>query len=188
LSCNNTTNNECKSWGETAGSFATIDARLDPSLSAGLGGIDLGADFASMVVPAWNGAWTHNPLILMCSTCAEQILVELTSLPAGTYGQTADNNNTGSIPEIMLLRTIQLGSAATWDHHCNSADSGCNTSGPGFSCDARVCISHETGHAEGLGHCGYDFGVMCQTSATVHGTAFWHPRPQEILALQTTYP
>ena len=188
LSCDNSTNRECKSWGEGSGSFATVYARLDSSLSGALGGIDLGSDFSNTVVPIWNSAWTHNPLILMCSSCTEQILVELTPLPPGLYAQTTDDNNTATLPEIMLHRTIQLGAAVTWDHHCNSSDSGCNTSGPGFSCDARVCISHETGHAEGLGHCGFDFGVMCQVSSTAHGTAFWHPQPQEVLGLQTVYP
>jgi hypothetical protein len=122
----------------------------------------------------------------MCTPCSEQILVQLHSLSGGTYAQTVDDGNTSSLPEVMLHRIIQLNSAVTWDHHCGSA--GCNTDSPGFGCDARICISHELGHAEGLGHCGIDFGVMCHTNATVHGTAFWTPQPQDVLGIKTIYP
>jgi hypothetical protein len=188
LSCDNTVNHECKSWGESGGSFVTINARLDSSLSGALGGIDLAADFANTVAPVWNAAWTDNPLVLICTSCSEQILVRLAALAPNVYAQTSDDNNVAGLPEIMLHRTIMMGSAVTWDHHCAAADSGCNTSGPGFSCDSRVCMSHELGHAEGLGHCGFDFGVMCQVNNTVHGTAFWHPQAQEVLGLKTLYP
>jgi len=187
-SCDNTLNHECKSWGTPGGTFRTIYARLDPSLSGSVGSPDLGSDFEDIVRPLWNAAWTHNPLVLMCTSCSEQILVKLAPLQQGWYSSTEDNSNEPGIPEIMVHRTIVLATAVTWDHICGTTDVGCTTSSPGFGCDARVCISHEMGHAQGLGHCPHDWSVMCSSNQAVHGTAFWTPQASELLGLKVLYP
>jgi hypothetical protein len=74
----------CVSWGEPGGTYATIQARFDANVPS-----NLVSDTTNIVIPAWNPASPRNPLIQVCSSCTEQVLVKMVDLgSSGPYGST----------------------------------------------------------------------------------------------------
>ncbi len=118
--------------------------------------------------------------------------VRLSSGIGGDYSNTQIDQDSGTVPATILHAFINLNSGVTWNHFCGpSNSSGCHGGPGGFTCDARLCVSHEMGHAEGLWHCGIDFGVMCHYSAIAsgfQGTAYWTPQFSDVSALKVIYP
>jgi hypothetical protein len=50
---------------------------------------NLVSDTTNIVIPAWNPASPRNPLIQVCSSCTEQVLVKMVDLgSSGPYGST----------------------------------------------------------------------------------------------------
>jgi hypothetical protein len=197
--CDNSRAN-CMSWGETsAGGARSLQVYLDPNLHNNLGTADIFDDMTGTIVPAWNNvAVTDAPSFTVCTaiTCVEQIYVLLapptdSAFVGNNYAAvTIPDSNSG--PNTMAHRTIKIRNTLSFSHACGTADDGCTVGG-----DDRPLISHEYGHAYGLGHCDRYSGVLCNLGVApgpekpndyLNGNMHWVPQTGEILALKKLYP
>jgi len=189
LSCNNTNDaNRCASWGETpSGSYVTINARMASSFA--LTGVDEHTDMSN-IISYWNSAWLDSPAVAVCTSCAEDILIDgIYNLPCCGQTSHAPGDENNKVPLLFLHRTIDIPTQYTFDHSCGTTDDGCAPTG----FDDRIILSHEFGHALGFEHCDLDAGVMCHTTASggqdgADGTLYWHPQYRDVWGLQAMYP
>src|ERR1035437_1753917 len=177
-SCMTTTAWPCVSWGEPGGTYATIQARFDANVPS-----NLVSATTNIVIPAWNPASPKNPLIQVCSSCSEQVLVKMVDLGSGgPYASTPGDyvlNGSGTIGTFSH-QIVQLNTWPPLTRSCSSEGS-CPKS---VACAGTVCIRDGAGRPRWRGVVpGVDVAQGARRSATQQllrrgqeGRAQGHPR------------
>ncbi len=172
-SCDNTPTNVCVRWPKTSNNLSvTVLVLFDTSLSGA--NLDLAADGRNVVIPDWNGIAARNPHLASCSCQNEGIFVQRVALAPGTYSNFG-GTQTNAVPALFTSGDIKMSTLVTWNHSLSCPDA--------THCDDRAAMSHEMGHAEGLGHTGFTQSVM--------GGLFYNPQTndrQGIVAIYGAYP
>lgn len=101
--------------------------------------------------------------------------------PRQRHVRITDNHWRDDSPYRIYNSEVHLNSTISWND--SLAFGVINTSdGPICRADARKVMTHEIGHAQGLGHTGVDPAVMRQG-----GTTYWRPQPNDKDGLQAIY-
>jgi hypothetical protein len=214
LTCRNGIS-RCASWGETkAGGYRTIAYYLDSSLDHPLHpatGVSVKADMRA-IIGYWNVAAFHDPTFVECTAglplCLFAPLAVVlapdtdlrvrgklgVTIPDGVWDcangprYPTDDIKCGPTLALATYRIIVLNNdLVNFAHGCSDADTGC-TAG-----DGRILLSHEMGHAEGLGECDMGFGAMCAVKAAggndmASGPRYFRPQWTDKQGLVAAYP
>jgi hypothetical protein len=193
MSCNNTADAKCATWGEPGGGRATVTYLLGSSLGSLPGTADVTADIETILLPAWSQETVRSPTLNWCTngvTCNYDAYIRVgTSTELGqAFAKTVYVNVSAGTPATFVYLEIRI-KDTPYDHPCGAVDDGCTSAGG----DDRVILGHELGHSLGLAHCDLNYGVMCHITATpnnelAEGTLYWTPQVREVLNLQAIYP
>lgn len=179
VSCTGQPPYECIAWPKTAGNSSIhVDVYADPSLGD-INSVDMFTILANSRAQ-WNQAPALNPF-LDPGNVISAIKVDTMDLGWDLYGMTTDFWDANYPYRIYRADVwMNLDSRIDWN---TNLDFFCPVNYQHCHSDARKVMTHELGHAEGLGHSNfYNTAVMTQGQVT-----FWKPKSNDIDGLQAIY-
>lgn len=184
MSCTGVPPTECIRWKKTsAGTSITVQVFLESSLD-NVTSVNMKA-IARNSMAEWNGVPAFNPFFREWTDPSNvwEVTVDMARLSdeGQCYFGITDTHWRDDSPYRIYNSEVHLNSTISWND--SLAFGVINTSdGPICRADARKVMTHEIGHAQGLGHTGVDPAVMRQG-----GTTYWRPQPNDKDGLQAIY-
>lgn len=175
----------CIEWPKTANNLSVnVDVYLHSSLTA-ITTVNLKTD-ARNAWPRWNGIAARNPhLQETTSTASDEAHVYLGSLPNNVYATTTVTYLRTS-PNNITHADMRFNSAVFWNNSLDFSSFQLPNGETRWRADSRKVMTHEFGHAEGLGHTGIDPAIM-RSGATNYYTVQANDRAG-IIAIYGAYP